>query len=113
MSCLEGARWPFVPALWAAVDSGVSFSGGDGQSPETCAPTAPVSGAVGSWLFACGAGVDLLFPFRVNLGGVGGTPRELPSLSPGDLRGRRVLLWQREVLSGPPQLSPTPNHRGC
>ena len=81
--------------------------------PETCAPTAPVSGAVGSWLFACGAGVDLLFPFRVNLGGVGGTPRELPSLSPGDLRGRRVLLWQREVLSGPPQLSPTPNHRGC
>lgn len=46
MSCPEGARWGFLPVLQAAVDSGVSFSGGDSPSPETCAPTAPVSGAV-------------------------------------------------------------------
>lgn len=52
--------------------------------PETCAPTAPVSGVVGPWLLACGAGVDLLFPFRVNLGEVGGAPRELLSLSTGN-----------------------------
>lgn len=83
--------------------------------PETCVPTALVSGAVDPWLLACGGGVDLLFLFSVNLGRGqgGGTPRKLLSLSAGDLGGRRVLLWQPEVLSWPPQLPPTPNHRGC
>lgn len=36
--------------------------------PETCVPTALVSGAVDPWLLACGGGVDLLFLFSVSLG---------------------------------------------